>query len=116
VQDAVVAERLAQSGADELKSSFPEGGTILFGTDVGFQSKYDATQEFEFMGRAMGWRDILASLTTNPSAFFNATTKGRVEKDMDADLVVLDADPEADVRNLDKVAYTLRKRKIIYGK
>jgi imidazolonepropionase-like amidohydrolase len=116
VQDASVAERLVQYGVDELKSYFSEGGTILFGTDVGFQSKYDTTQEFEFMGRAMGWRDILASLTTNPSAFFNATTKGRVEKDMDADLVVLDADPEADVRNLAKVAYTLRNGKIIYRK
>jgi imidazolonepropionase-like amidohydrolase len=116
VQDPAVAERLVQSGAEELKSYFSEGGTILFGTDVGFQSKYDTTQEFEFMGRAMGWRDILASLTTNPSAFFKATTKGRVEKDMDADLVVLDADPAADGRNLAKVAYTLRGGEIIYGK
>jgi imidazolonepropionase-like amidohydrolase len=116
VQDAAVADGLVQSGTDELKSYFSQGGTILFGTDVGFQSKYDTTQEFEFMGRAMGWRDILASLTTNPSALFKATTKGRVEKDMDADLVVLDADPQADVRNLAKVAYTLRSGKIIYAR
>jgi hypothetical protein len=25
----------------------------------------------------MGWRDILASLTSNPAAYFKATTKGR---------------------------------------
>lgn len=116
VQNPAVAERLVQSGADELKSYFTEGGTILFGTDVGFQTKYDTTQEFEFMGRAMGWRDILASLTTNPSAYFKATTKGRIEKDMDADLVVLDADPATDVRNLAKVAYTIRRGKIIFSK
>ncbi|MGA7919577.1 MAG: amidohydrolase family protein [Candidatus Acidiferrales bacterium] len=116
VQNPAVAERLVQSGADELKSYFTEGGTILFGTDVGFQTEYDTTQEFEFMGRAMGWRDILASLTTNPSAYFKATTKGRIEKDMDADLVVLDADPAADVRNLAKVAYTIRRGKIIFSK
>jgi imidazolonepropionase-like amidohydrolase len=116
VQDPAVAERLVQSGTNELKSYFSEGGMILFGTDVGFQSKYDTTREFEFMGRAMGWRDILASLTTNPSAFFKAITKGAVEKDMEADLVVLAADPAADVRNLAKVACTLRGGKIIYGK
>jgi imidazolonepropionase-like amidohydrolase len=116
VQDPVVAERLVQSGADELKAYFAEGGTILFGTDVGFQSKYDTTQEFEFMLRAIGWRDILASLTTNPSAFFKATTKGRVEKGMDADLVVLDADPMMDARNLAKVAYTVRDGKVIFRK
>ncbi|MGA3210927.1 MAG: amidohydrolase family protein, partial [Terriglobales bacterium] len=116
VQDPAVQEKLVQAGADELKQYFSEGGTILFGTDVGFISKYDTTQEFQFMGRAMGWRDILASLTTNPSGFFKATTKGRVEKGMEADLVVLDGDPAADVRNLAKVALTIREGKIVYRK
>jgi imidazolonepropionase-like amidohydrolase len=36
-------------------------------------------------------------------------TKGR-----DADLVVLDADPAADVKNLAKVKYTVRGGKVIY--
>lgn len=114
--DPNLAEQLVQAGADELESYFSQGGTILFGTDVGFTSKYDTAQEFEFMGRAMGWRDILASLTTNPSAFFKTATSGRVEKGMDADLVVLDADPAADVRNLARVAYTIRGGKVIYQK
>jgi imidazolonepropionase-like amidohydrolase len=115
VQDPTVQEQLVQAGANELKSYFAEGGTILFGTDVGFQSKYDTTEEFEYMGRAMGWKDILASLTTNPAAYFKASTKGRVEKGMDADFVVLDADPADDVRNLAKVAWTVRGGKIIYS-
>ncbi len=115
VQDPAVQDRLVQAGVDELKAHFSQGGIILFGTDVGFQSKYDTAQEFEFMGRAMPWRDILASLTTNPAAFFKATSKGRVEKGMDADLVILDADPAGDVRNFAKVACTIREGKIIYG-
>jgi imidazolonepropionase-like amidohydrolase len=115
VSDPAVADKLVASGVDELKAYFSEGGTILFGTDVGFQSKYDTAQEFEYMGRAMPWRDILASLTTNPSAFFKETEKGRMEKGMNADLVVLDADPASDVRNLSKVAYTIREGKIIYS-
>jgi imidazolonepropionase-like amidohydrolase len=82
---------------------------------VGFLSKYDTTQEFEFMGRAMPWRNVLASLTTNPSQFFKATNTGRIEKGMDADIVVLDADPATDVRNFSKVAYTIRAGKIIYS-
>lgn len=116
VQDPAVAAKLVKAGADELKQYFSEGGTILFGTDVGFMSKYVTKWEFQFMGRAMGWRDILASLTTNPSAFFKAATKGRVEKGMDADLVVLDSDPAADVRYFAKVAYSMRGGKIIYQK
>ncbi len=115
VQDPAVANQLVQAGVRELKQYLSEGGTILFGTDVGFHFKYDTSQEFEFMGQAMSWREILASLTTNPSEFFKATNKGRIEKGMDADLVVLDGDPATDVRNFSKVAYTIRGGKIIYS-
>jgi len=116
LQDPVAADRLAQSGVDELQSYFSQGGTILFGTDVGFTSKYDTSQEFELMGRAMGWKDVLASLTTNPADFFKAANQGRVEKGMAGDLVVLAADPASDVRNLARVAYTIRAGKVIYSR
>jgi imidazolonepropionase-like amidohydrolase len=115
VSEQVIADKLVSSGVDETKTYFSEGGTILFGTDVGFQSRYDTAQEYEYMGRAMGWRDILASLTSNPSAFFKQPSKGRVEKGMRADLVVLDADPASDVRNFSKVEYTIREGEIIYS-
>jgi len=75
VSDPAVVGRLVQAGVDELKSYFSACGTILFGTDVGFQTGPDTTLELDFMGRAMGWKDILASLTTNPAAFFKAPTK-----------------------------------------
>jgi imidazolonepropionase-like amidohydrolase len=41
--------------------------------------------------------------------------RGRVEKGMDADLVVLDAHPARDVRNLAKVMFTIRGGKILYS-
>ncbi|MGO9127134.1 MAG: amidohydrolase family protein [Terriglobales bacterium] len=106
---------LVQAGVDELRSFASEGGTILFGTDVGFITKYDTAEEFEYMGRAMTWSEILASLTTNPSELFKASTKGRVEKDMDADLVVLEGDPAVEVRNFGKVAWTVRAGKVIWA-
>jgi imidazolonepropionase-like amidohydrolase len=115
VSDSAVQDQLVGAGVNELKAFFSEGGTILFGTDVGFITKYDTTQEFEFMGRAMGWQDVLAALTTNPAEYFKEPSKGRVEKGMDADFVVLDADPAADVRNFAKVAYTIRGGKVIYS-
>jgi imidazolonepropionase-like amidohydrolase len=114
VTDAAIADKLVDSGISELKAYFSQGGPILFGTDVGFQPKYDTSLEYEFMGRAMGWRDILASLTTNPSTFYKEPTKGRVETGLSADLVVLDADPAIDVRNFAKVRYSIRGGKIIY--
>jgi imidazolonepropionase-like amidohydrolase len=110
-------EAVLKIAVDELRSYFAAGGTILFGTDVGYMELYDTSAELESMARSgMTWRDILASLTTAPSAFFKATQKGRVEKGMAADLVVLDADPAIDVRNLAKVAYTIRSGQVIYRK
>jgi imidazolonepropionase-like amidohydrolase len=119
VNDPAIADVLVGAGVSELKAYFSQGGTVLFGTDVGFIQIYDTSQEYEFMARAMGhpndaWKDILASLTTNPADYFKATTKGRVEKGMDADFVVLDADPATDVKNLAKVKYTVRGGKVIY--
>ena len=101
----------------QLKSYFSKGGTILFGTDIGYTQQYDTTREYEYMVHAgMNFRDILASLTTNPAAFFQAGRTGKVMKGYAADLVVLDGDPAADVRNFAKVSYTIRAGKIIYKK
>ena len=114
--DPRVTDHLVQSGVEELQAFFGNGGKVLFGTDVGFTIIYDTSQEFEFMHRAINSREILASLTTNPAAYFHASQKGRVAKGMDADLVVLDGDPFGDIRNLARVAYTIRAGKILYQK
>lgn len=115
VDDPAIQSALLAGGVAELKAFFQNGGTVLFGTDVGFQKKYDTAEEFEYMSRAMGWRDVLASLTTAPSGYFKQTAKGRVESGMAGDVVVLDADPASDVRNLAKVAYTIRGGTVIYS-
>ena len=108
---------VAQRSIAQLKSYFDRGGTILFGTDVGYTQLYDTTSEFEYMSRAgMTWRDILASLTTNPAMFFKAAKTGRIANGMDADLVVLGADPATDVKAFANVAFTIRGGKVIYQK
>ena len=110
------ADVLAHAVA-QLKNYFTHGGTILFGTDVGYTQLYDTTSEYEYMGRAgMNFRDILASLTTNPATFFKAGRTGKVVTGNAADLVVLDGDPAADVRNFAKVDYTIRAGTVIYKK
>lgn len=111
----VIAQRMTEAGVLQLKTFSENGGTILFGTDVGFTKIVDTTLELELMGRALSAGQVLAALTTNPAGFFHAVQKGRVEAGMDADLVVLDGDP-TDVRNLAKVAYTVRAGRVIYQK
>ena len=108
--------QFVQAGVNELKSYFDEGGTILFGTDVGYTQHYDTTEEYVQMAKSgMSWRDILASLTTNPAMYFKTGT-GELATGSAADLVILSADPANDVRNFAKVDYTIRAGKVIYGK
>jgi len=111
-----IAARLVASTVSQLKAFSDNGGPVLFGTDVGFTTYYDTTLEYELMHRALSERQVLASLTTNPARYFKAAKKGRLEKGFDADVVVLDGDPLADVKNLARVAWTIRAGKVIYQK
>jgi imidazolonepropionase-like amidohydrolase len=111
-----VTDHLVASGVNQLRAFSDNGGTVLFGTDVGFTEVYDTSLEYQLMHRVLSERQVLASLTTNPALYFKAAMKGKVEKGFDADLVVLDGDPIADVGNLAKVAYTIRAGKVIYHK
>jgi imidazolonepropionase-like amidohydrolase len=116
VLDPNVTAQITAATVNQLRQFAENGGMVLFGTDVGFTRIYDTTLEYELMHRALSQRQVLASLTTNPAQYFKAANKGRVEKAFDGDLVVLDGDPMADVRNLAKVAYTIRAGQIIYQK
>ena len=113
---AEIVGRIVDNIVGQLRSFSENGNTVLFGTDVGYTQLYDTTLEYELMHRALSERQVLASLTTNPAGYFKAANKGRVEKGFDADLAVLDGDPLADVKNLAKVAYTIRAGKVIYQK
>ena len=102
----------------QLRAYSEAGGQILFGTDVGYIEQFDTSEEFSWMSRAgMSFQQILASLTTNPAERFGYSAhSGRIAKGMDADLVVLSADPAQDVNAFPRVAFTIRLGKIIFGK
>jgi imidazolonepropionase-like amidohydrolase len=111
-----ISKRVVDNVVGQVKSFSDNGGAVLFGTDVGFIQLYDTTLEYELMHRALSERQVLASLTTNPAGYFKAAKKGKVEQGFDADLVILEGDPIADVRNLAKVATTIRAGQVIYQK
>jgi imidazolonepropionase-like amidohydrolase len=111
-----IVARIVDNIVGQLKSFSENGSTVLFGTDVGYIQLYDTMLEYELMHRALSERQVLASLTTNPASYFKAANKGRVEKGFDADIAILEGDPLTDVRNLAKVAYTIRAGKVIYQK
>jgi imidazolonepropionase-like amidohydrolase len=103
------------SAIEQVRVYSKAGGQILFGTDVGYMADYDPTEEYRLMARALSPMEILASLTTAPAARWKEEERrGRVERGMDADLVVLDADPAADAANFAKVRCTIRGGRLLH--
>ena len=108
--DAAMADHFQQ-----VKALSDAGGQILFGTDVGYIDVFDTSEEYRLMSRALNFRQILASLTTNPSARFAKGRKvGTLVAGADADLVVLAGDPAHEIEELARVRYTIRSGKIIF--
>jgi imidazolonepropionase-like amidohydrolase len=100
----------------QLSAFARAGGTVLFGTDVGYMTDMDPTEEYVQMARAgLTPMQILASLTTAPAARWNeGQLRGRVQAGQMADLVVLNGDPAEDVKHFADVKCTIRSGKPIF--
>jgi len=107
---------LLNTAVQQLSSYNKAGGEILFGTDAGYMSDYSPGEEYVLMAKAgLSFQQILASLTVNPARRFGREKMtGKIAVGMDADLVLLSADPAADIRNLISVKYTVSQGKVIY--
>lgn len=105
-----------QTVQGQLAAYARAGGEVLFGTDVGYTQAFDTRREFALMRQAgFDFGAILTSLTTAPARRFGfAERKGRIAPGMDADLVILDGDPSADIGALSRVRNTLRAGQSIY--
>jgi imidazolonepropionase-like amidohydrolase len=116
--DSARAQKFLQVAVDQLGAYSRSGGEVLFGTDVGYMTDYDPTDEYRYMERAgMSFRQILQALTTAPAGRFgkDQRTNGRLEPGMAADLVVLDGDPARDIRALGRVRSVWRQGRVIYA-
>jgi imidazolonepropionase-like amidohydrolase len=111
-----IVEIVLGIGQAQLRAFADAGGQVLFGTDVGYMTDDDPTDEYVYMQQAgLSYARILAALTTAPADRFGAAVRtGRLARGLDADVVVLDGDPDQDIRNLAKVRTTLRGGRIIY--
>ncbi len=111
-------ERLIGVAVNQLAAFSSAGGQVLFGTDIGYTDHFDTELEFDLLSRAgMGYRAILASLTTNPATRFGFENRsGRVKPGMDADLVVLEDDPSKTVTAFSKIKATIKNGRVIFSK
>ena len=111
-----VIELATGDAIEQLRAFAEAGGQVLFGTDVGYMMEYDPTDEYVYMLHAgLTFEQILASLTTAPAARWKESERrGRVAAGLDADLVVLEADPASDIRNFARPRCVFRAGKRIY--
>jgi len=90
-----------------LRLFFKAGGTIAAGTDASNQlliPGFSEHREMELLvGAGLSPRDALLAATRNGAQLLGADSLGRIAPGKVADLVVLGADPLADIRNARKV-------------
>jgi imidazolonepropionase-like amidohydrolase len=113
---ARIVEQVLGVAQAQLRAFAEAGGQILFGTDVGYMADHDPTDEYVYMqGAGLSYDQILASLTTAPAQRFGrAARTGRLAPGLDADVAVVEGQPEQDVRALARVRYTLRGGRILF--
>jgi imidazolonepropionase-like amidohydrolase len=100
----------------EVQQFHQLGGTLIFGTDVGYMADYSTEEEFVELGKSgLDWKDVLAMLTTNPSARMGVSDrKGTVTAGKLADLTILDADPSEGLTNFSRVRAVVRSGKVVW--
>ena len=112
---ASMQDHIVKTETEQLRAWVSMGGAVLFGTDLGAVDP-DPTEEYTLMTQAgMTFREILASLTTEPAERFGDSHRlGRIAPGFQADLVVLRGDPSRNIESLAAVEYTLRDGRIIH--
>jgi len=100
----------------EVRQFHQLGGTLMFGTDVGYMADYSTEGEFDALTKCgLSFRDVLAMLTTNPAARLGvADQKGTIASGKLADLTILSADPAANLENFSRVQAVIRSGRVIW--
>lgn len=100
----------------EVQQFHQLGGTLLFGTDVGYMTDYTTQGEFVELGKSgLDWKTVLAMLTTNPAARMGVSdSKGTLTPGKLADLTILDADPADALINFSRVRAVVRSGRVVW--
>ena len=101
-----IEQRYRQAGARYVAGS----GTSAFGTLPGIALHLELRQ---LTSIGLTPRQALAAATSNVGEVFHWPKVGKVAPGFDADIVVVDADPTADIRNLEKIRMVVLRGEIV---
>jgi imidazolonepropionase-like amidohydrolase len=93
------------------------GGRLMFGTDTGFLTDYDVSEEYRQLQLAgLTFPEVLSMLTMNPVEEFHLEAHaGQLRVGYDGDLTVLSKDPSSgDLRDFAHVLYAIRAGRVIF--
>ena len=105
---------LKQNGSLHIKKVFnwhyKSGVTICMGGDVGVFAHGDNAREMELMAEyGMPAIDVLKSATSvNADVFGYGDKIGRIKKGLLADIIAVEGDPSADIKNIRKVKLVMK--------
>ena len=104
------AEQAAGNAQKSLARALRAGVKIAFGTDTGVSKHGDNAQEFALMvGAGMSPTAAIRSATVNAAALLGRSdTVGTIAAGKDADIIAVDGDPLANVRELESVGFVMK--------
>ncbi len=108
----------AREAAGNAERSFErahrEGVKIAFGTDTGVSRHGDNAQEFALMVRnGMSPEAAIQSATVNAATLLGREKQiGTIEAGKDADIIAVDGNPLADIRELEDVDFVMRSGRV----
>jgi imidazolonepropionase-like amidohydrolase len=115
--DRPVVEELATRTKAAVRMMRDAGVPLLAGTDLPLRDGVSplADELAEMVAAGLTPADALRSATSGPATFLRRTDAGHIGLGMRADLVLLEADPLQDVRNVKKVAAVVARGRLWQG-
>ena len=108
------AEAAGAAAIDSHRRAIAAGVKIAFGTDTGVSKHGDNAQEFALMVAAgMTPAQAIKTATVGAAEALDRPGLGRIAPGLAADIIAVDGDPLADVRELEDVDFVMKGGKIV---
>ena len=108
------AEQAAAAAIDSHRRAIAAGVKIAFGTDTGVSKHGDNAQEFaQMVAAGMTPAQAIKAATVSAAEALDRPGLGRIAPGLAADIIAVDGDPLADVRQLEDVDFVMKAGKVV---